>query len=148
MSEQNEELERRPRRRELDDASATVRPRAGYDDELWLRMQAARPAQSRFHDAFAGFFRGILAVPKVPAAAVAAVLVLALGLGLLVNSGALHGPGSGSTASLGLRDGATFGKLPTPVFNPVIASVVPASGSPNDGYFAPAQVPYFGPATL
>jgi hypothetical protein len=157
MSEQDEDLELQALQRELDDAFATARPRAGYDDELWLRMQAARPAQSRSRDAFAGFFRGILAVPKVPAAAVATVLVLALGLGLLVNSGALHGPGSASTASsgqkfseasLGLRAGDTFGKLPTPVFNPVIANVVPHSGSPNDGYFAPAQVPYFGPATL
>jgi hypothetical protein len=157
MSEQDEELELRALQRELDDAFTTARPRAGYDDEVWLRMQAARPAQSRFRDAFAGFFHGILAVPKVPAAAVATVLVLALGLGLLFNSGFVHGPGAASTASRGekftesgmsLRDGATFGKLPTPVFNPVVAHSGPLAAQPSNDYNAPPQTPYFGPATL
>jgi hypothetical protein len=156
MSEQDEELEVRALQRELDDAFATARPRAGYDDELWLRMQESRPARSRFRDAFGGFFQAILAVPRVPAAAVATLLVVAIGVGVLVNSGFVHEPGAASTAARGdrfsesglaLHDGATFGRLPTPVFNPVIAHS-PVLSMPTDGYFAPAQASYFGPATL
>jgi hypothetical protein len=153
MSEHDEELELQALQRELDDAFATTRPRAGYEDELWLRMQAQRPAPSKIREAFAGFWQGIRTVPAVPAAAIAGVLVVAIGAGFLVYSG-LGPRASLSSAPTGRyqESGAqlatgTFGRLPTPVFNPVVKDSSAAPATPNDGLHA-AQTPYFGPATL
>jgi hypothetical protein len=149
--EQEEEL---AMQRELEDAFATTRPRAGFEDELWLRMQAQRPAPNKIRDVFTGFWEGIRAVPMVPAAATAAVVVVAIGVGLLAYTGALQPRGAASTASsqwssgsgLALKDG-TFGRLPTPSFNPVVRSSAPAAPtSPNDTHYLPS--PYYGPATL
>ena len=44
MSENGQELELQALERQLDDAFETTRPRPGFEDELWLRMQSARPA--------------------------------------------------------------------------------------------------------
>jgi hypothetical protein len=156
VSEQEEELELQATQRELEDAFATTRPRAGFEDELWLRMQAQRPAPNKIRDVFTGFWEGIRAVPMAPAAATAAVLVVAIGVGFLAYTGALQGPRGSSTAAgssgflngsgTALKDG-TFGRLPTPSFNPVVRSSAPAAPtSPNDTHYAPS--PYFGPATL
>ena len=155
MSEHDEELELQAVQRELEDAFATTRPRAGFEDELWQRMQAHRPAPSKFREVFAGFWQGIRAVPMIPAAATAAVLVVAIGVGFLAYTGALQGRHGSATSAgqfssdsgLALRNGATFGRLPTPDFNPVVKSGVSAAPtSPNDAHYAPS--PYFGPATL
>lgn len=149
-----EELELQALERELDDAFATTRPRAGYEDELWLRMQAQRPAPNKIRDAFAGFFQGIRAVPAVPAAAVAAVLVVAIGVGFLVYSGVglPHMGGATSAPSYLSDSGAqrvsgSFGRLPTPVFNPLVPSTG-AVAAPAKDTMQPSQTPYFGPATL
>jgi hypothetical protein len=156
MSDGEEELELQALERELEDAFATTRPRAGYEDELWLRMQAQRPATSKIRDAFAGFIQGIRAVPMVPAAATAAVLVVAIGVGTLVYTGALQGPRSSATSAgskydsgsgLALQDG-TFGRLPTPVFNPVVKNNAGPTAPLSADALHPAQTPYFGPATL
>lgn len=155
MSEHDEELELRALQRELDDAFATTRPRAGYEDELWLRMQAQRPAPNKIRDAFAGFFQGIRTVPAVPAAALAAVLVAAIGVGALLYSGSLQksSPTDGSAqfagGSTSQATAGTFGRLPTPAFNPVIKNGGPAPVNLNDGsQYNAGPTAYFGPAIL
>jgi hypothetical protein len=156
MSEQDEELELKALERELEDAFATTRPRPGYEDELWLRMQAQRPAPSKIRDAFAGLFAGIRAVPMVPAAATAAVLVVAVGVGFLAYSGVLqtpHGSAASAPASQRFDAGAgekqlsvgSFGKLPTPVLKPGSAD---AYAPTLNNAAAGAQTTYSGPATL
>ncbi len=124
MSEREDDLELQALQRELDDAFATTRPRRGFEDELWVRMQSARPARNRLRDAVAGFVQAIREVPAVPAAAVATVLVLALGVGLIAYSGVGRGGGGASTASeKNFAGGGAnsdlsvggFGRLPSPV---------------------------------
>jgi hypothetical protein len=163
MSEQDEDLELAALQRQLDDAFATTRPRAGFEDELWTRMQARRPAGTRLRDAWLGLVQGIRAVPAVPIAAVAALLVVVIGAGVVTMSGV----GRGGTASLSsapasrqnaagadstIAHGA-FGKLPAPALNP---GPSPKAGS-GDGYTAaPTTQPsaaapggqYTGPVTL
>jgi hypothetical protein len=123
MSEHEEDLELAALQRQLDDAFETTRPRAGFEDELWSRMQAKRPAGTRLRDAWLGLVQGIRAVPAVPTAAVAALLVVVIGAGVLTMSGV--GRGASSTSSRGapyLASGADnnvvakgpFGKLPAP----------------------------------
>ena len=140
MSENGEHLEHAALQRQLDDAFETTRPRAGFEDELWLRMQSNRPAPSRLRDALAGLLAGIRAVPVVPAAAVAAALVIALTVGLVARSGFQFGGGGTSTASSQYGaarndlSAGTFGRLPTPVFNgtksqaPAANQAQPAAG--------------------
>ena len=99
MSDDKDDLELAALQRQLDDAFETTRPRRGYEDELWLKLQARRPFWSRLRDALAGFAGGIREVPALPAATVAAVLVLAVGLGVLAVGGGLHiGGGTGQFA--------------------------------------------------
>jgi hypothetical protein len=89
----------------------------------------------------------------MPAAAIAGVLVVAIGAGALVYSGALQ-PRSSATSTSGLFSGGasgeaaagTFGRLPTPVFNPVVRNSGGAPQNLSDGYAGPKA--YFGPATL
>jgi hypothetical protein len=155
MNDSEEESELQALERELEDAFATTRPRAGYEDELWLRMQAQRPAPSKIRDALAGFFQGIRAVPMVPAAAMAAVLVVAIGVGSLLYVGALQTPHTASSGASRFDGGAgmalsngTFGRLPTPLFNPVLKNSTSAPAPAASDSFHGAQTPYFGPATL
>ena len=124
MSEPDD-LELEALQRQLDDAFETTRPRAGFEDELWTRMQARRPAGTRLRDAWMGLIQGIREVPAVPMAAVAAVLVVVLGASVLVYSGLGRGGGGASTANLNSRSGAqpaslsspgAFGQLPSPRF--------------------------------
>jgi hypothetical protein len=124
MSDRDDDLEIQALQRELDDAFATTRPRRGFEDELWLHIQAKRPVSTRFADAIAGFFHGIREVPAVPAAAVASILVIAIGAGLLLSSTGLGRGGGSSGAPLAMgADGSkrnsgeyvpTFGPLPPP----------------------------------
>jgi len=125
VSEHEEDLELQALQRELDDAFATTRPRRGFEDELWVRMQSSRPARNRLRDAVAGFVQAIREVPAVPAAAVATVLVLALGVGLVAYSGVGRGGGGASTAAQQNYAGGAnsdlsaggFGRLQSPVLN-------------------------------
>jgi len=157
VSEQEEELEVQALQRQLDDAFETTRPRPGFDDELWLRMQSSRPAGSRLGDAFAGFWQGIREVPAVPAAAVAAVLVVAVGIGILAYSGLGRGGGGAATSSA-LSEGAsrnyatgTFGRLPTPVFNGGAKSAPTSQGladTASPEYLGPVQLTWTGKLDL
>ncbi len=160
MSEPPEEiddLELQALQRELDGAFESTRPRPGFEDELWLQVQSARPPQRRFGDVIYGLFQGIREVPAVPLAAVAATLVVVLGVGLFAYSGLGRG-GAGGGASQGMsseanapRNGAlfagNFGRLPTPVFNngtkngqAPAAAVDTATGQ----YYGPAQLTWTG----
>ena len=119
-----EDLELQALQRQLDDAFETTRPRPGFDDELWLRMQATRPAPRRLRDAWAGLVQGIRAVPVVPASAVAAVLVVALLLVMVGRTLHLNTGGSGASTALNPAQApadrslyaGSFGRLPTPAF--------------------------------
>lgn len=158
MSERDDELEIQAIQRELDDAFETTRPRAGFEDELWVRMQAQRPAANRLRDALAGFFQGIREVPAVPMAAVAATLVVVIGIVVIANSG-VHFGGASSTAGGGtaLQAGSayagSFGRLPSPVFNGTSKAVAPpnlatpASGA-ADTYYGPLRVTWSGQLKL
>src|SRR5438477_1469008 len=127
MSEPEEELELQALQRQLDDAFETTRPRTGFEDELWLRMQSSRPAPSRLRDAFAGFFQVIREVPAVPAGAVAVLLVVVIGGGTVALSGlGRHGGGANSSTAGGANLSApdagqlyagNFGRVPTPMLH-------------------------------
>jgi hypothetical protein len=119
-----EDLELEALQRQLDDAFETTRPRPGFEDELWIRMQARRPAGTRLRDAWLGLVQGIREVPAVPMAAVAGLLVVVLGAGVLVYSGVGRGGGAASIAQnrqagaqpAALSSPGAFGQLPSPRF--------------------------------
>ena len=151
-----EDLELEALQRQLDDAFATTRPRRGFEDELWLRMQARRPFASRIRDAVAAALASFREAPAVPIGAVAVLLVVVIGTGVLLNSGigrGTHGTYSQAEApgpGLALSDGA-YGRLPQPALHPgVVDTGVPSSAS--YGQQVPEPLPpanlYFGPATL
>ena len=120
MSEENEDLELQALQRELDGAFATTRPRRGFEDELWARLQETRPARSRLREALHGLRLG---APRLPLGAVAAVVVVLLLAGVVYIGGQLR-PGGGAATSSQLRGGAAapqdyaeagFGRLPSPI---------------------------------
>ncbi|HKW59049.1 MAG TPA: hypothetical protein VJR46_04775 [Candidatus Dormibacteraeota bacterium] len=153
MNDQNDELELQALQRELDDAFATTRPRRNYEDELWLALQQLRPASSRLAG-FLGVFRN---VPMVPAAAVAATLVVVIGVGLLAYSGVGRGPSGASTAMSNgagqsripadLAQGA-FGKLPSPVFTPGKTTGGGVTAPTTANYAAAIQYVWAGTVTV
>ena len=161
MSEE-EDIDLLALQRQLDDAFETTWPRRGFEDELWLRIQSRRPFWQRLQDVAAGLVETLREVPAVPAAAVATVLILAIGLGVLARSG-LHlgfGGASSTTTSSELPAGSkyamapsSFGRLPSVALYPGVPPPH-ATGTPfaEDGSApAPSPIPsnlYFGPATL
>ncbi len=156
----NEDRELQALQRQLDDAFETTRPRAGFEDDLWSRMQARRPAWARVRDFVAGLFAVVRRVPAAPAATVAVVLVLAIGIGVL----SLKGPGRGGGGSAGMsatsRDSGSaplagtasgaFGRLPAPALQPVSGAYTAPTAAGPDGTRAgqPVVGLYFGPAKL
>jgi hypothetical protein len=152
MSEPEDDLELQALQRQLDDAFETTRPRPGFEDDLWLRMQSRRPFPSRLRDALAGLVQGIRAVPAVPLASVAAVLVVVIGVGIFSLSGLGRGGASSTERQLSLNAGSganvpssagSFGRVPSPVLAPGGASQGPQFSQP-----APAAGAYTGPVTL
>src|SRR5260370_39193547 len=138
----DEDLELQALQRRLDDAFQTTRPRAGFEDELWSKMQARRPVWSRAAEFVSGFIASIREAPAVPAAAVAVVLVVALGIGIIARSGVHFGAGGASNSSnavpaeavAGSRYAGTFGRLPVPVAAaPTRAPPTPANPSATGG---------------
>ena len=160
MSERDDDLELQALQRELDDAFATTRPRRDFEDELWLRMQAARPATNRLRDAIAGLLQGIREVPAVPAAAVATLLVVILGVGLLAAVHPRLGGGGGAATSNYNAEQSTrgagadmaavaFGRLPSPVFGDGTKTSQPVAPTfTGDEYFGPAQFVWSGRLTV
>jgi hypothetical protein len=142
MSEQ-EDRELEALQRQLDDAFQTTRPRPSFEDELWLRMQARRPIWLRLRDGMAGLVDGLREAPAVPATAVAILLIVVIGAGI-VTMGGLR-PGGGATGSAttagpdksGAQAPAEYGSVPVPS----LAGGGPAA--PVDGAFT-----YSGSVTL
>jgi hypothetical protein len=160
VSEQEDDLELAALQRQLDDAFETTRPRVGFEDELWTRMQARRPAGTRLRDAWLALVQGIRAVPAVPTAAVAALLVVIIGAGVVTMNGAGRIRSSSTNAPAGTQfaPGAdtaigrgVFGKLPAPALN-----MGPPTKSADGNTAAPTTQPsaatpagvYSGPVTL
>ena len=151
----NEDLELEALQRQLDDAFETTRPRRGFEDELWLRMQARRPWWNRLRDAASAFAGSIWEAPAVPLGVVAVLLILVVGVGVL--SSALR-PNVESPTSLsegaGSRyqgDQAYFGRLPSPQLHPGLvdhARSPAAAQGPSQPEFLGAADLYFGPANL
>jgi hypothetical protein len=155
MSDEDRDLE--ALQRQLDDAFETTRPRAGFEDDLWSRMQARRPLWAQVRDFFAGLLASVRRVPAAPAATVAVVLVLAIGIGILSLRGPGRGGGGASTATS--RDAGTapfaggagaFGRLPAPALQPVSAADTgPKTVTPSGLAAGQSAVTlYFGPAHL
>jgi hypothetical protein len=152
----DEDLELQALQRRLDDAFQTTRPRAGFEDELWSMMQARRPLWSRVSDFFSGLVASIREAPAVPAAAVAVVLVVVLGIGIIARSGVHFGGAGGESttsgaapaqAALGSRYAETFGRLPVPAA--VATSAPPKLANPSDTGAGPAYAnAYTGPVNL
>src|SRR5437879_2822159 len=108
-----DDLELQALQRKLDDAFETTRPRRGYEDELWLKLQARRPFWTRLRDALAGFAGGIRELPAVPTATVAVVLVLAVGLGAIaVGSGLGQNHSPQASLSTGQKNYSPNGPFP------------------------------------
>ena len=159
-----EDLELEALQRQLDDAFETTRPRAGFEDELWTKMQAHRPAGTRLRDAWTGFVQAIREAPAVPIAAVAAVLVVVIGAGALLSSGVGHPGGSASSVSSNqeapqagaLTSFGAFGRLPSQSLaaNPrspvgTVAPVGPvAQPAPAAGYAGPVALTWTGKLVL
>jgi len=153
-----EDLELQALQRQLDDAFQTTRPRAGFEDDLWSKMQARRPVWERARDVLAGLLGAVRRVPAAPAATVAIVLVLAIGIGIV----SLKGPGGGGAGTTASRDNGTapfaggatasgaFGRLPTPAVQPVSgAETAPKTTGPGGPLAGQSSVAlYFGPANL
>jgi len=156
MSDDMDELELAALQRQLDDAFETTRPRRGYEDELWLKVQARRPFWTRLRDALAGFAGGIRELPAAPMAAVAVVLIVAVGLGALALGGGLRLGGHSyaeSAAAPVPADRGGEGRLPTPALRPglVDTGVPGATAYAPNAVGGPSQPPsnvYYGPATL
>jgi hypothetical protein len=160
---ETEDLELEALQRQLDDAFETTRPRPGFEDELWARMQAHRPATSRLRDAWLGLIQGIREVPAVPMAAVAAVLVVIIGAGLFAYSGLGRGAGSATTSLSAGQNGpqsdhfapaGAFGRLPGPVLNPgtpdksAVGATAPNATAPGATYTGPFTLTWKGTFAL
>jgi hypothetical protein len=160
-----EDLELQALQRQLDDAFQTTRPRRGFEHQLWAEVQVRRPWWQRVRGMFAGMLDAVRRVPPAPAAAVAVLLVFALGIGLL-SKGGFHGGGASTTAGLSAHDQnggaqygpatapASFGRLPAPALVPgagaadtnpkYTQTVAPAAASATRLYFGPADLVWTG----
>jgi hypothetical protein len=169
VSDQHEDVELEALQRQLDDAFSTVRPRAEFSDDLWLRMQAKRPFWEKVSDAWSALWTGFRAAPSVPAAAVAVVIVIAIGATLVTLNGrnglqqstsqqSSAKYAAGGSQALSSAPGP-FGRLPTPSLSSSGARMTPAPPANGGGsmpgessgsyYFTgPSGNFYFGPANL
>ncbi len=153
---EDEDLELQALQRRLDDAFQTTRPRAAFEDELWSKMQARRPLWSRVSEFFTGLVGSIREAPAVPAAAVAVVLVVALGIGIIARSGVHFGAGGASNASsqapaeavAGSRYAGTFGRLPVPAAAATNAPPKVANPSNDTGGALANPNAYAGPINV
>ena len=155
MSKDPEELELEALQRKLDDAFETTRPRAGFEDELWLRMQRRRPLGERLRDFLGGLAGGIREAPGIPIATAALLLIAVVGVGVF-SSGlspfATHtSSGAGLSAAPGPKGGGVAyagGLLPTPALHPGLIPAPTGAQAPSaDVAVAPNNL-YFGPANL
>lgn len=118
--------------RQLDAAFASTRPRRGFEEELWRRLEARRPWWRRVR------LPGPRALPAL--GGLVGVLLVGFLVVTLVSSGALrgHGPGgagSATTAAGSAKEELAFGALPRP------AAIQPAQFAGGAGQ-APVAVPH------
>jgi hypothetical protein len=155
-----EDLELEALQRKLDDAFETTRPRRGFEDELWLRMQRKRPFGSRMADAWGGLVAGFREAPGIPIAATALVLVVAVGVGVLSSGLSPFAPRHEATSANapGTADYNGGGKyasgqrVPSPALHPGLVAPAPASSAggtfssraPDDAYYGPAELSWSG----
>lgn len=157
MSEQQDELELEALSRKLDDAFQTTRPRPGFEDELWTKVQARRPFALRLRDSLAALGSGIREVPAVPLAGLAAIVVVILGIGLIGYVGGQHqgGGASGSAQHFSSTSGEVeqapgFGRLPWPNVKSspgggvAAAPVTAGPSTANSEYNGPVQLTWSG----
>ncbi|HVH62094.1 MAG TPA: hypothetical protein VNA65_00690 [Candidatus Dormibacteraeota bacterium] len=157
MSEQQDELELEALARKLDDAFLTTRPRPGFEDELWTKVQARRPFGLRLRDALAGLASGIREVPAVPLAGLAALVVVILGIGLVGyvggqrQGGAATAPAQHFSSTSGeVEQAPGFGRLPSPSLKSSpggAATTAPVAVGPvmaNSEYSGPVQLTWSG----
>jgi hypothetical protein len=154
----DEDLELQALQRTLDDAFKTTRPRAGFEDELWSTVRARRPIWSRVRDFLAGLVGSVQEAPAVPAAAVAVVLIVAIGVTIVSLGGSHFGGGAASSQSTKEQPGSAqfagtpgaFGRLPAPALRPEPASdaALPTTTNPGQTAAQSGVVTYFGPAHL
>jgi hypothetical protein len=143
-----EELELQALQRQLDDAFQVTRPRPAFEDELWLRMQAHRPIWQRLRDGLGGLIDGMREAPGVPATAVAILLVVVLGAGIVKYGGLLPGAGTASLAPAGQDTGTKGGaEAPREFGDSLPVPALQGSTVPTDhAVTSPAY--YSGAATL
>jgi hypothetical protein len=126
----------------LNAAFATLRPRAGFDDELRARLRPKGGWRLRLREAWQRFNEPRL----VPAfGAIAALLIVALLAFFFVglhSGGRSMSPSSNSAGQMGAAAprSAYFGALPAPALD-----VAPATAAPGP---PPSVIPYTGPANL
>src|SRR5260370_24513268 len=119
-------------------------------------MQARGQLWSRVSEFVTGLGGSIGEAPAVPAAAVAVVLVVALGIGIIARSGAHFGAGGASNASsqapaeavAGSRYAGTFGRLPVPAA--AATNAPPKVADPSNDTSGPLAHPnaYAGPINV
>jgi len=143
----NEERELESLQQRLDSAFATTRPRRGFEDELWSRIQARRSFWERLGESL----RRIQLAPALGGLAVLVVVVAVGGLLLSrphANSGSTSAtvaqPGPRSAVGGADQNAQAFGPLPRPALHSPAAS--PAQGATPS---APQRAPeYAGPVTV
>ncbi|HZK74410.1 MAG TPA: hypothetical protein VFD88_10445, partial [Clostridia bacterium] len=94
MSEE-EDLELQALQRQLDDAFQTTRPRADFEDELWLRMQSRRPIWLRVRKGLAGLVEGIRE-SRLPSMAAGAAVIVLIAAGVFTLARLPHSGGGAS----------------------------------------------------
>jgi hypothetical protein len=151
-----EDFELEALQRQLDDAFETTRPRRGFEDELWLRIQTRRPLWTRIVDGAGGLFQAIREVPAVPASAIAVLLVVALGIGILRLSGPHAGGGGAASLAQGgnsygpavapYRSQTAFGPLPAPSAGRSVGQQT--SQAPADTYAGAVTLTWTGQLNL
>jgi len=157
LSERDDELELEALQRQLDDAFETTRPRRGFEDELWARMQRRRPFGERLRDVLGGLAAGFREAPAVPLGTLALLLIVVVGIGI-VGPNLIHFSHSSATSANAPQAGAASigdfyapgGKVPTPALHPGLVPAQPEAtvgAAPAPGIPTPGDL-YFGPANL
>ncbi len=151
MSKDPEELELEALQRRLDAAFSTTRPRRGFEDELWARIQRRRPFGVRLRDLMGGFSGGRRNL-ALPLGGVAVILVAVIGVGLLGSGALFHSRGSSYAASAPQAGGAdrNFNTVPAPALHPGYVSIPAPPGINYAGQPVALEASnlYFGAANL
>src|SRR5207237_10589450 len=117
---------------------ASPRPRRGARDGSWLRTRARRPRWRPRRAAIGSPGARFREAPAIPLGAVAVLLVVVVGAGILLNSGLRPSPTDSSYSRGAQAPGlalSEFGKLPTPALHPGLVD----QGVPPAAAYVPSQ---------